>query len=207
MVVEIIIMSLVIIMVSLAITQVVSSSLRGVDQTMSQGTAVFLSHETTEALRAVAEENWHTVSNLATGTANRYYPTVSGGKWTVTAGTEGLSLNNATYTRSFYLSDVYRSTSTSPGQPAGIVSSTDGYWDPSTTKVTSWVTWVDPLGNAQSFSQVEYLSRFLNQVYPQTDWSGGSVGEVVTSDTTSTFATSSGVDTTSTPGSLQLLTQ
>jgi hypothetical protein len=201
MVVEIIIISLVIIMVSLAITQVISSSVRGVDQTMSQQPAVYLSRETTEVLRAVAMEDWHNISDLATGTASLYYPAITGGKWVATTGTEAVSLNNATYTRSFYLTDVYRATST------GDVTSTGGYWDPSTVKVNSQVTWTDTWGAAESFLQAEYLSRFLNQTYPQTDWSGGAVGEVVTTATTTTFATSDNLDFSGAPGSVQLNAQ
>lgn len=199
--VEVIIASLVIVGASLAIVQILYSSLRGVDSSISQSPAIFLAGETIEALRAVVKEDWHNVSSLGTSSVNLYYPTISGGKWTAAAGSENINLNNATYTRSFYLEDVYRSTST-----GGIVSS-GGYYDPSTIKITAKLTWNDSSESSREFTQVGYLSRFLNRTYAQTDWSGGEVGEGVTTVTTTTFATSSGIDFSGAVGSIKLIQQ
>lgn len=198
--IEVIVASLIIIMVSLAVTQVISSSVKGIDVTTVATKASFLAQEVADAANAVSLEDWHNVSNLATSSTNTYYTATSSGKWVFTAGTENVVLNNATYTRSFYITDVYRSTST------GDIVSSGGYYDPSTAKLNIGVSWTDTQGKTASFSQVEYLSRYLNQTYSQTNWSGGTVGEQVTSVATTTFATSTGIDA-STTGSIQLLAQ
>ena len=196
---EAIIASLVIMMASLAIVQLVGSTLKGTDTTLSQGGATFLAQEIAESMNAVAQEDWHNITNLTTSSANKYYTSISGGKWVTAAGTENIALNNLTYNRYFYLTDVYRSTS------SGDIVTSGGYYDPSTTKVNVNINWTDSSSNSSStFSQVEYLSRFYNSAYAQTDWSGGTAGEVVTSVATTTFATSTSVDVTTTVGSIQL---
>jgi len=199
--IEVIVAALVIIMVSLAISELINTSIKSTETAMAQASATFLSGESVDAVRAVAREDWHAISNLSTTTSNTYYPVVAGGKWTITAGSQSVVLNGITYARSFTLSDIYRSTST------GNIVSAGGYYDPSTVKVTSNIAWTDNFNHNLSFSQVQYISRYLNQIYSQTDWSGGFVGETVTTGATTSFATSTSLDTTSTPGSVQLSTQ
>jgi len=200
-IIEVMVAAIVIIMVSLAISELINSSVRATEASNANGTATFLSGEMIDATRAVAREDWHNISSLATSSSNLYHPVVSGGKWTLAAGSASVPLNSITYTTATYFTDVYRSTST------GDIVSTGGYYDPSTIKVNASVTWLDTLNNQLSFSQVEYLSRYYNQTYAQTDWSGGSAGDVVVSAATTTFSTSTNIDSTSTAGSLQLVTQ
>jgi Tfp pilus assembly protein PilV len=202
--VEIVIASVILMVVSLAITQVITASLRAVDQTMNRGAATFLGSEQAEAVRAVAREDWHNISNLATGTSNTYDASQSGGKWVLTSGSATTSLNNIVYTYSLYFSDVYRASSSDTA--TGDISS-GGYYDPSTVKETFNITWNDPTGADESFSQVLYLARYLNTLYTQTDWSGGTIGDATVTAATTTFATSTSVDTSSTSGSFQLQAQ
>ena len=199
--VEIILVSLIVIFVSLSVTQIISSSLKGVNKSMSQSPAVFLGRETAEAVRAIVKEDWHNIGNLATSSANKYFPAISGGKWATSTGIENISLNSITYSRYFFIDDIYRSTST------GDIVSTGGYYDPSTAKINIVVNWTDKDGAGQNFSQVVYFSRSLNNTYAQTDWSGGSAGEAVVTGATTTFATSSNIDYTTTTGSIQLTGQ
>ena len=198
--VEVIIAATVIIVVAVAISQTISTTLQSISSAKAQLTAVFLSRGDVEATRAVVREDWYNISTLTTSTG-MYVPTVSGSKWVLSNGSTTVTLNGIVYSHWVTFSEVYRSTSTSD------VTSTAGYYDPSTIKVTTNVTWTDLLGRAGTFSQVEYLSRYINDTYPQTDWSGGSVGESVESVVTTTFATSTGLNTTSTAGSLQLIIQ
>lgn len=199
--VEIIIVSLIVIFISLSVTQIISSSLKGVSKSMSQSPAVFLGRETAEAVRAISKEDWHNISGLATSSANKYSAIISGGKWATSTGIENITLNNIAYSRYFFIDDVYRSTST------GDIVSGGGYYDPSTVKINIVVNWTDLQGASQNFSQVVYFSRGLNQTYSQTDWSGGSTGEVVITGATTTFATSSNIDYSTTTGSIQLTGQ
>lgn len=196
--VEIIIASLVIITISVGIAQVLTTSIRGVKSSATQTAASFLARETSDAARAISKEDWHNVSDMATSSSNKYYPAISGGKWAATAGTENIALNGIVYTRSFYLDDVYRSTSTKE------ITSSGGYLDPSTMKVSIAVIWTEQDGSGQTFTQSFYVSRFMNQVYPQTDWSGGATGEQTTTGATTNFATSSNINYSSTTGSIEL---
>ncbi len=194
--IEIIIAGLVIIFISLAITQAVQTSVRGVDQTLAKTAAVFLSREMTEAARAIAKDNWHNITTLATSSSNTYFATTSAGAWVTATGTEAIVLNNITYTRYFYNEDVKRSATTNE------ITTGSGYLDSSTGKIITDVSWTDSTG-ANNFSQIVYLSRFLNGTFPQQDWSGGPKTLSVITVATTTFATSSSIDY-SDPNSLKL---
>jgi len=198
---EVLIGAAVIIFVSIGIASTVAVSVRGVQNTMARSNGSFLSQEMVEAMRAITKENWSNISNLATTSANQYFATTSAGKWVTSTGTENVGLNSITYSRYFYIDEVNRSTST------GNIVSSGGYWDPSTKKMTTYVSWTTPQGVSDSFSQAVYLSRFLNETYGQTDWSGGAVGEVVVTTATTTFATSTSIDYASTTGSIKLQQQ
>lgn len=189
--VEILISAIIFIFVSLSVAYVSTTSLRAVPSSAIGITASFLGKEEGEALRAIVRENWANIRNLATTSANKYYTYSNGSKWLVSTstGTETVTLNAIPFTRYFYLDEVYRSTSTSPGDIVG----SGGYYDPSTIKATVIVSWTDNTGYTNTASQTMYLSRFLNATYAQTNWAGGAVGDVVVTSATTTFATSSGV--------------
>jgi hypothetical protein len=151
-------------------------------------------------MRAISREDWLNISALATGSANTYYTLISGGKWATSTPSESVTLNNIAYTRSFWLDDVFRSST-------GTIVASGGIYDPSTKKMTSRVTWTAEVGSAQEFRQNIYLSRFANETYEQTDWSGGAAGEVATSSQTTQFATSTSINYASTTGSITILEQ
>jgi hypothetical protein len=98
--------------------------------------------------------------------------------------------SGSTYSRYFYLTDVYRT--------AGNIVSSPGTYDPSTKLVT--VVYALPSGATSSMST--YLTRHGDALYDQTDWSGGpNVAGPVTA-IGSTFATSSNIDYSTTTGSI-----
>lgn len=197
--IEIMIAVAVISFVSVSIALAITSSVRSVDTTMAKTTAAFLSQEMTESARAFTFEDWNNINRLATSSANMYFATTSGGKWVHATGTESFSLNGITYSRSFYIDEVYRSTSTNDIVASG------GFRDPATLRVTTQLSWTaQGQSGAQTFSQQAYLTRYLNDTYAQTDWSGGSAGEQTVSTATSSFATSTDVNYASTSGSIQL---
>lgn len=200
--IEIIVAFLILILVGIGLAETVGVSSQGVSSSKAKVAGVYLGEEEAEALRAVALEDWYNISNLATSSGNLYHTatsSTSSAKWVTASNSETVTLNSIQYTRSFYLDDVYRSTST------GNIISSGGYYDPSTIKVTVKVQW-PVAGGTQLFTKAEYLSRYLNDIYTQTDWSGGAVGEASTSAATTSFATSSGIDA-GTAGSIQLLVQ
>ncbi len=203
--VEIIIAALLLIFITLTIAEVAATSLRGINQTLPKVNAVFLAQEEAEAIRAAAKEDWHLISNLSTSSPRNHCAQVSGGKWVLSDCTASPELNGITYSQYFTLDDVYRSTSSATS--TGNIVSSGGYYDPSTIKATVYIVWTDTFGDAQTYSKVIYYSRFLNTIYSQTDWSGGSVGEASTSVATTTFATSTGINFASTSGSIYLEVQ
>lgn len=201
--IEVIIAIVVIALVATAVTQVVTQSLRATQKASSQNAAVLLAAETGEALRMIAKEDWHTITALATSSVNRYQPVVFGGKWATSTGAESVTLNDIVYARSFYVEEVFRSAVTGDITPGG------EYRDPSTARIVSVITWTDVSGETLSFSKETYLSRFLNEIYAQTDWIGGSVGEqtINAGAAATTFATSTGIDDSSATGSFRLSPQ
>ena len=96
------------------------------------------------------------------------------------------------YTRSFYLSDVNRT--------SGNIVTSGGTYDPSTKLVT--VQYQIPPGVTSTISA--YLTRHGQNIYDQTDWSGG--GGVSTTVTTPNgqFASSTNIDVSTTTGSFYI---
>ena len=97
----------------------------------------------------------------------------------------------AIYTRYFYLDDVGRDVSDA-------LLSSGGTNDPSTKKTTVVYGW--PNGPTSSFSM--YLTRFRNNVFDQTDWSGGPGQEGPATTTNSGFSTSTQIYYSTTTGSI-----
>jgi prepilin-type N-terminal cleavage/methylation domain-containing protein len=118
--------------------------------------------------------------------------TNSGGGGGGTVGSESLVLGASTYSRYFYLSDVYRT--------AGNIVTSGGVYDPSTKLVT--VVYTLPSGATSSISA--YLTRHGENIYRQTDWSGGPGASGPATTTGSQFVTSSNIDYSTTTGSIYL---
>lgn len=127
-------------------------------------TASALASEALEAVRGVAEEKWQNIYLLSKGT--QHYKVVrSGNAWTLALGDETIVLNNVTYTRYVVIDDVSRDLATRLVEGSYTASNDD----PSTQKVTVYVTW----GSNDSFSVSDYFFRWKNKICNQTDWSGG----------------------------------
>jgi len=97
------------------------------------------------------------------------------------------------YTRYFYMDTV--------GRDAGdVLLSSGGTNDPSTEKATVVYGW--PGGPTSSFSM--YLTRFRNNVFDQTDWSGGSGQDGPATTTNNKFSTSTQINYSTTTGSIMI---
>ncbi len=106
--------------------------------------------------------------------------------------TEVKTINNAAiYTRYFYLDAVGRDVSDA-------LLSSGGTNDPSTKKLSVVYGWLN--GPTSTFSM--YLTRFRNNVFDQTDWSGGSGQEGPATTTNSSFSTSTKIYHSTTTGSI-----
>jgi concanavalin A-like lectin/glucanase superfamily protein len=102
-----------------------------------------------------------------------------------------LGQSTVTYSRYFYLSDVSRDT-------AGNIVSSGGKYDPSTKLVTVVYSWSG--GPVSTMST--YVVRGRNNVFSQTDWSGGPGETGPITSTNSQFASSTNIDYQTSTGSI-----
>ncbi len=177
--------------------QSVSVSLRSGKISGERDVAVGLAGEALEAVRGAAEERWQNIYNLTKSNQN-YYPVPSSGRWIIATGTEVIALNNASYTRSFTVSNVSRDLGVSRAIETTYDSEHD---DPGTQLVTVTVSWPGGL----PFVTSEYFFRWKNKACNQSSWSTGGTGDTTHTCSNTTYDTKdSAVDTTGVPGSLRL---
>ncbi len=125
----------------------------------------------------------------------------------IVSGTTSTIVEDRTFTLYFSIENVNRnlcgagdittdatSTCTSGPGSSGV---TD---DPSTQKITAFVSWPE----SRSISKIQYLTRNVNKVFVQTDWSGGSGQEGPITSENNSFATSTNIDYSTTTGSIKI---
>jgi len=168
---------------------VAQSSLKMGKDTEKIQTSAFLARELLDKIKVFADSDWHNIYNLATTSANHYY--LIG--FTATSGDETIIVGTTTYTRYFYVEDVYRNGSGNISQ--------SGTLDPSTKKVTVGVRWT---GSNDRFIST-YLTRSKNNIFVQTDWTGGGGQLGPITSTNNKFDTSTpNIDFSTTTGSIKL---
>jgi len=149
----------------IAITVTLRSNL----QSKSVRTASFLLQEMMDNTRSISEGDWHKLygATMPTpphkGPETRYHADAS---LNIASGAETVAVNGITYTRHFSIEKVERDPAVGIGGPI-VTDGGSGLEDPSTQKVTGYVTWP---GGA-TLSALEYLTRFSNRVDRITDWS------------------------------------
>ena len=99
--------------------------------------------------------------------------------------------SNVTYTRYFYISDVYRDGS-------GNIVTSGGTYDPSTKQITVVYSW--PNGPVNTMTT--YIVRGRNNVVSQNSWSGGPGVTTPETSTNNQFASSTNIDYTTSTGSI-----
>ncbi|HEY5220976.1 MAG TPA: prepilin-type N-terminal cleavage/methylation domain-containing protein [Candidatus Paceibacterota bacterium] len=144
-------------------------------------------------VRVWSEGNWNNILSLATGTANQYYLVTSSSPYTATSGIQSIVIATTTYTDYFYVGDVYRS--------GGVIAttSTGNTYDPSTKQIFAVYNWT-PHGVTSTIST--YVTRNNDQVFSQTDWSGGPNASSAVTSTNNQFTSSSNIDYASTTGAI-----
>ncbi len=160
-------------------------------------TANGLSKEMLEKVRTVASVNWNQIyTQNPKGANNNYYISV-GTPLSVLSGSETVNMEDTAYSVFFTIENVNRNSS------EDIVGS-GGTEDPSTQKITVYVHW----GSNGEVKLVDYITRWKNAVFVQTDWSGsylenGTANPEVTNTSTARFGTSTGIKY-STNGEIEL---
>lgn len=146
------------------------ASREGRAQQQERTQAVALVSEAEEAVRSVREIGWDQFLTYQTGVA--YHPAISGGTWTLVAGTESVR----GFTRSITIDPVYRTA-------AGTIGSTSDIPDLSTRKVVITVSWLTPLPSSVTVSV--YLTRHSDAVEVDTtvaDFTAGVKTDVAITD-------------------------
>jgi hypothetical protein len=166
-----------------AATAAIVPSLRSNTQAQKIQTSAALGNELVGNLKIWSDANWNSLLALSTGTAYYYYLNTSSSPFTVASGTvETLVVGTSTYTRSFSLSDVYRDSS-------GNIVTSGGAYDPSSKFATITYGW----SNGSTNSMTTLLTRTRNNVFSQSDWSGGPGQDGPVSFPNDQFATSSNI--------------
>ena len=154
---------------------------------------VALAKELLDNVRVWSEGDWHNVLALATGTANHYYLITTSSPFVSSSGNQTVMLSTTTYTRYFYVNDVYRDGS-------GNITTSGGTYDPSTKQITVAYSW----SGGSTYAIFMYLTRNRDNIYDQTDWSGGPGASSAATSVGNQFATSSNIDYTTTTGSIYI---
>ena len=163
-------------------------------------TALNFAKETLAGLKVLKEENWNNIYRpLGTtnkGEDNPYHLATGAGKWILAAGSQTVPLNGTNFNRLIIINNISRTGLNGAGEIEQIF--TPAREDPSTQKITIQVSWE----NRPPIKLEEYLGRWQNDIWEQTDWAGnpGLLDWILGSNR---YFSSNQIDN-STPGSIQL---
>lgn len=179
-----------------AAATLIAPALRISTQTSRVQVGAVLAQELLDNARVWSEGDWHNLANLATSSANIYHLVTATSPFVFASGSEAIILSTTTYTRYFYVDDVFRDAG------GNITTAGGGTWDPSTKKVTVICNWS---GAASATTTLyAYFTRHRDFVLDQTDWTGGPNQAGPVTSTNNMFATSSNVGYTTTTGSIYI---
>jgi len=136
MIVEVLVAASIITASILAAMAVAQKSVYVSRQSFHATQTAFLLEEGAEAVRILRDNAWSNISSLTVGT--NYYPTFSGGTWTLSATPNAVGI----FTRTVTIANVNRDTSSDPNTGKDIVSS-GGALDVGTKLITVTVSWVE----------------------------------------------------------------
>ncbi len=188
-------------------TTAIIAILRSNLETRNVQIATSLSQEYLDSVQSLAESNWHTIYSppSSKGVSSQFYLTASSTSFVIVTGTTSTVIEGRTFTRYFSIENVNRnlcgageiSTDASSTCTSGLgsVGITD---DPSTQKITIIVNWPEN----RSISKAQYLTRNIDRVFVQTDWSGGPDQEGPIISANNKFASSTDIDYTTSTGSI-----
>lgn len=101
--------------------------------------------------------------------------------------------DSAVFSRYFNVENICR-TNDASSTISGVTPCVDGsFEDPSTQKITSVVEWLSS-GSISNLVLNDYITRWKNAIFQQTDWSGGSGDSGVYTQPGSSYSSSSNID-------------
>jgi hypothetical protein len=150
--------------------------------------AVDLNNALLSEVRVIANSNWSDLDNLPRGSGSHFHIDASSSNLTILLGDETVVIEGLPeYTRYFFIENVSRDSSNN-------IVLTGGVNDPLTLKVVSYVGWSRGT-DSPSLTMSDYVTRWRNGVFHQTDWSGG-VLEGPFIDSGDGYSSSNGLETT-----------
>jgi type II secretory pathway pseudopilin PulG len=188
-------------------TAVIVPILRSNLETRNVQIANSLTQEYLDKIQSLAESDWYIIYSppSAKGPSSQFYLAPTSTTFMLVSGTTSTVVEARTFTRYFSIENVNRklcgadeittdatSTCTSGPGSSGVAD------DPSTQKITATVSWPE----GRSISKIQYLTRSVNRIFRQTDWSGGSGQEGPITSENNQFATSSNINYSTTTGSI-----
>jgi len=167
---------------------IIAPSLKTNTQVTQVQTSAALVKELSDNVRAWAAGNWNNVLSVSTGSANIYYLNTSNSPFVAlgTSTAESVIVGSTTYTRYFYVSDMYRDSS---GYATSTASGNN--YDPSTKQITVVASVASATSTPISYTM--YLTRNANSLFSQTSWSGGSGQNSAVTFVSNQYATSTNV--------------
>ncbi|MEX1013751.1 MAG: LamG-like jellyroll fold domain-containing protein [Candidatus Paceibacterota bacterium] len=101
--------------------------------------------------------------------------------------------NSAVFRRYFYVEEACRTNDANYSVDGAVPCDSGSAQDPDTLRITSTVEW-DASSSVQSFELVDYVTRWRNEVYRQTDWSGGGGDDGPFTESTDKYSTSTDIE-------------
>ena len=195
--IEILIAMAVGIITILAAVTVLTLMLRISKQDVSFQTAAFLEQEVVDNLLVTSERDWQEVANTSEDKQYHLEITETRGGFVIKEGTETVFIDGVDYIYYLEIDPVKR-------DDDGAISSS-GTDDPSTKKVKLSVTWKFQ-GDDELSTVTKYITRSKNEVFRQTNWSGGptETSDETISDITHKFYESTDLDFVGQPGLLKI---
>lgn len=172
--------------------------LRVSEEDIAWQTASSLQRQMFDGVSITAGKDWQEISKTFPGRNYYLKPSDSEGNYKIVDGKTSSDINGVVYEQFFTVSEVER------GGNGDIVDS-GGVLDPSTKKIDIFISW--PTGEGEAVSTVNYyLTRVKNEVFLQTDWSGGNTepNDPSVDITNNFFKASPEIDFKSKPGSIRI---
>lgn len=148
-----------------------------------------LAQQDIEAIKSVAQSSWIDLYCPPAGTCPGDKGTTSthsvifaDNSWSFQSGMTTTTIDDLDYGHYFYVENVYR-------DEGGDVVASGGDEDPSTQKVTVYVTWS---GGGSEFSLSEYIMRFGSAYFVDRGWTEGNLNDGPYTKSVGTYSTSSG---------------
>ena len=157
--------------------------------------AVSLAQDYLDNINAIVDSNWHNIYDLGgKGSSSQFHLAVSGATYAILPSSTSTMMEGKSFTRYFSVENVNRDGS-------GNIVETGGSEDPSTQKVAVTVNWE---GN-RTISKTQYLTRYRNISFIQTDWVGGPNQESFsTSSVNNKFSSSTNINYTASSGVIKI---